>query len=195
MRLILSTDNENKVREIIDLLEGTGLEILSKKEAGLGEIDVIEDKDTLEGNASLKAMALAEKTDDLILADDTGLFVEALGGEPGVKSARYAGDHDEKKNRAKLLKNLKGEKNRSAYFKTALALVDKNKRVKFLEGICQGEIAEEEKGNEGFGYDPIFIPKGFKKSFGQMTEEEKNALSHRGRALQKLKEYFTNNKY
>lgn len=195
MRLILSTDNENKVREIKDLLEGTGLEILSKKEAGLGEIDVIEDKDTLEGNASLKAMTLAEKTDDLILADDTGLFVEALGGEPGVKSARYAGDHDEKKNRAKLLKNLKEEKNRSAYFKTTLALVDKNKRVKFLEGICQGEIAEEEKGNEGFGYDPIFIPKGFKKSFGQMTEEEKNALSHRGRALQKLKEYFTNNKY
>ena len=191
MKLIVSTDNKNKLKEIKEVLKELDIEILSKKEIGASNLEVEENKDSLEGKSELKAKALSSMTDAYILADDTGLFVNALHGEPGVKSARYAGDHDEKGNRKKLLNNLKDKDDRSAYFKTVLCLIDPNKNIKFLEGVCKGHISEEEKGANGFGYDPIFIPEGYDISFGQMTLQEKDKISHRAKALENLKKYFT----
>lgn len=191
MKLVIATDNKNKVKEIKEVLKDFDFEILSKKELGLGDLNIVENAETLEGNAKIKAEAISKKIDSYILADDTGLFVKALNGEPGVRSARYAGDHDEKANRKKLLKNLKDKDDRSAYFKTVLCLISPDKNVNFIEGTCKGIIANEEKGKGGFGYDPIFIPEGQNKTFGQMSLLEKNIISHRGRALENLKKYFT----
>lgn len=191
MKLVIATDNKNKVKEIKEVLKDFDFEILSKKELGLGDLNIVENAETLEGNAKIKAEAISKKIDSYILADDTGLFVKALNGEPGVRSARYAGDHDEKANRKKLLKNLKDKDDRSAYFKTVLCLISPDKNVNFIEGTCTGIIANEEKGKGGFGYDPIFIPEGQNKTFGQMSLLEKNIISHRGRALENLKKYFT----
>ena len=191
MKLIVSTDNKNKLKEIKEVLKELDIEILSKKEIGASNLEVEENKDSLEGNSELKAKALSSMTDAYTLADDTGLFVNALHGEPGVKSARYSGDHDEKGNRKKLLNNLKDKDDRSAYFKTVLCLIDPKKNIKFLEGVCKGHISEEEKGANGFGYDPIFIPEGYDISFGQMTLQEKDKISHRAKALENLKKYFT----
>lgn len=191
MKLVIATDNKNKVKEIKEVLKDFDFEILSKKELGLGDLNIVENAETLEGNAKIKAEAISKKIDSYILADDTGLFVKALNGEPGVRSARYAGDHDEKANRKKLLKNLEDKDDRSAYFKTVLCLISPDKNVNFIEGTCKGFIANEEKGKVGFGYDPIFIPEGQNKTFGQMSLLEKNIISHRGRALENLKKYFT----
>ena len=191
MKLVIATDNKNKVKEIKEVLKDFDFEILSKKELGLGDLNIVENAETLEGNAKIKAEAISKKIDSYILADDTGLFVKALNGEPGVRSARYAGDHDEKANRKKLLKNLEDKDDRSAYFKTVLCLISPDKNVNFIEGTCKGIIANEEKGKGGFGYDPIFIPEGQNKTFGQMSLLEKNIISHRGRALENLKKYFT----
>lgn len=191
MKLVIATDNKNKVKEIKEVLKDFDFEILSKKELGLGDLNIVENAETLEGNAKIKAEAISKKIDSYILADDTGLFVKALNGEPGVRSARYAGDHDEKENRKKLLKNLEDKDDRSAYFKTVLCLISPDKNLNFIEGTCKGIIANEEKGKGGFGYDPIFIPEGQNKTFGQMSLLEKNIISHRGRALENLKKYFT----
>ncbi len=191
MKLVIATDNKNKVKEIKEVLKDFDFEILSKKELGLGDLNIVENAETLEENAKIKAEAISKKIDSYILADDTGLFVKALNGEPGVRSARYAGDHDEKANRKKLLKNLEDKDDRSAYFKTVLCLISPDKNVNFIEGTCKGIIANEEKGKGGFGYDPIFIPEGQNKTFGQMSLLEKNIISHRGRALENLKKYFT----
>lgn len=191
MKLVIATDNKNKVKEIKEVLKDFDFEILSKKELGLGDLNIVENAETLEGNAKIKAEAISKKIDSYILADDTGLFVKALNGEPGVRSARYAGDHDEKANRKKLLKNLEDKDDRSAYFKTVLCLISPDKNINFIEGTCKGIIANEEKGKGGFGYDPIFIPEGQNKTFGQMSLLEKNIISHRGRALENLKKYFT----
>lgn len=192
MRLVLSTDNEHKIVEMKEVLAGLPIEILSKSDIGLGNVEVEESEETLEGNAKLKAIVMAEKVDDYILADDTGLFVEALQGEPGVHSARYASEHNDEANRQKLLEKLKNEKNRKAYFQTQLILIDPNKIIIPIDGICEGEIAFEKRGDEGFGYDCIFIPQGYQQTFGEMTLEEKNEISHRARALKKLKRYFEN---
>ena len=191
MKLVIATDNKNKVKEIKEVLKDFDFEILSKKELGLGDLNIVENAETLEGNAKIKAEAISKKIDSYILADDTGLFVKALNGEPGVRSARYAGDHDEKANRKKLLKNLEDKDDRSAYFKTVLCLISPDKNINFIEGTCKGIIANEEEGKGGFGYDPIFIPEGQNKTFGQMSLLEKNIISHRGRALENLKKYFT----
>lgn len=191
MKLVIATDNKNKVKEIKEVLKDFDFEILSKKELGLGDLNIVENAETLEGNAKIKAEAISKKIDSYILADDTGLFVKALNGEPGVRSARYAGDHDEKANRKKLLENLEDKDDRSAYFKTVLCLISPDKNINFIEGTCKGIIANEEKGKGGFGYDPIFIPEGQNKTFGQMSLLEKNIISHRGRALENLKKYFT----
>lgn len=191
MKLVIATDNKNKVKEIKEVLKDFDFEILSKKELGLGDLNIVENAETLEGNAKIKAEAISKKIDSYILADDTGLFVKVLNGEPGVRSARYAGDHDEKANRKKLLKNLEDKDDRSAYFKTVLCLISPDKNLNFIEGTCKGIIANEEKGKGGFGYDPIFIPEGQNKTFGQMSLLEKNIISHRGRALENLKKYFT----
>lgn len=172
-KIVLSTDNKNKLREIREILEDLDIEIFGKSDIEGLDFEVIEDGETLYDNALKKADAMARRVDLAVLADDTGLFVNALKGEPGVHSARYASEHDDKKNREKLLNNLKDKEDRSAYFKTQIILIDSEKNIIPIEGVCQGRISEVERGDNGFGYDSIFIPDGFDKTFAEMSHEEK----------------------
>lgn len=187
-KIVLSTDNKNKLREIREILEDLDVKIYGKSDIDGMDFEVIEDGDTLYDNALKKASAMAERVDYAVLADDTGLFVNALNGEPGVHSARYASEHDDKKNREKLLNNLKDKDDRSAYFKTQIILIDEEKNIIPIEGVCPGKISLEEKGENGFGYDSIFIPDGYDKTFAEMSHEEKNEISHRSRALKNLRD-------
>ncbi|NLV75497.1 MAG: RdgB/HAM1 family non-canonical purine NTP pyrophosphatase [Tissierellia bacterium] len=189
-KLILSTNNFDKVEEIKDILKELPVDILSKKDLNLENVDIVEDGKTLEENATKKAMALKEKVEGIIIADDTGLFVKALKGAPGVYSARYGGvEHDYDKNNKKLLEELKDVPldKRGAYFKTVIAIVLEDGSSFTVEGICEGTIGFEPKGDSGFGYDPLFIPKGYNKSFGELGLDIKNRISHRAKALDKLK--------
>ena len=190
--IVLSTDNINKLREIREILEDLDIKIYGKSDIEGLDFEVIEDGDTLYDNALKKASAMAERVDYAVLADDTGLFVKALNGEPGVHSARYASEHDDKKNREKLLNNLKDKEDRSAYFKTEIILIDEDKNIIPIEGVCPGKISLEESGDNGFGYDSIFIPDGFDKTFAEMSHEEKNQISHRSRALKNLRDKLSN---
>lgn len=187
-KLILSTGNKHKVDEIKDILKDLNIEVLSKNELDIEEFDVEEDGTTLEENSIKKAKALAEKCDYMVIADDTGLFVNALNGEPGVYSSRYAGEEgNDLNNCLKLLDNLKGMEDRSAYFKTVIALITEDKTIYTLEGICKGSIIEERRGSGGFGYDPVFKPEGYDQTFSQLGVEIKNKISHRAKALIELK--------
>ena len=190
--IVLSTDNINKLREIREILEDLDVKIYGKSDIEGLNFEVIEDGDTLYDNALKKASAMADRVDYAVLSDDTGLFVTALNGEPGVHSARYASEHDDKKNREKLLNNLKDKEDRSAYFKTEIILIDEDKNIIPIEGVCPGKISLEERGDNGFGYDSIFIPEGFDKTFAEMSHEEKNQISHRSRALKNLKDKLSN---
>nr|WP_311565179.1 RdgB/HAM1 family non-canonical purine NTP pyrophosphatase [Peptoniphilus grossensis] len=190
--IVLSTDNINKLREIREILEDLDIKIYGKSDIEGLDFEVIEDGDTLYDNALKKASAMAERVDYAVLADDTGLFVTALNGEPGVYSARYASEHDDKKNREKLLNNLKDKEDRRAYFKTEIILIDEDKNIIPIEGVCPGKISLEERGDNGFGYDSIFIPDGFDKTFAEMSHEEKNQISHRSRALKNLRDKISN---
>ena len=182
--MIFASNNKHKLEEIRNLLEGI-VEIKSLKEIGL-EGDIPETANTLEGNAAQKAEWVYSRTGLDCFADDTGLEVEALGGAPGVHSARYATDgHDFAANNRKLLRELDGKSNRKARFRTVISLiVDGVERQ--VEGIVEGEIATSESGAEGFGYDPLFVPEGYDRTFAEMSAEEKNAISHRGRAVKNL---------
>lgn len=191
-KIVLSTDNKNKLREIREILEDLDVEIYGKSDIDGMDFEVVEDGETLYDNALKKARAMADRVDFAVLADDTGLFVNALGGEPGVHSARYASEHDDKKNRQKLLKNLEDKKDRSAYFKTQIILIDEDKNIIPIEGVCPGKISLEERGDNGFGYDSIFIPDRFEKTFAEMTHEEKNEISHRAKALKNLRDKLSN---
>ena len=190
--IVLSTDNINKLREIREILEDLDIKIYGKSDIEGLDFEVIEDGETLYDNALKKASAMAERVDYAVLSDDTGLFVKALNGEPGVHSARYASEHDDKKNREKLLNNLKDKEDRSAYFKTEIILIDEDKNIIPIEGVCPGKISLEERGDNGFGYDSIFIPDGFDKTFAEMSHEEKNQISHRSRALKNLRDKISN---
>ncbi len=164
---------------------GSEYEIVTPRDCGITE-DIPETAETLEGNALQKAHYLREKTGLDCFADDTGLEVEALGGAPGVRSARYATDgHDFEANNRLLLRNLEGAASRKARFRTVIALLEGDSETLF-EGIVEGEIALSHSGCEGFGYDPIFCPEGAEITFAQMSSEAKNAISHRGRAVAKL---------
>lgn len=186
-KLIISTSNKNKVKEIKDLLRHLDLEVLSKDELDIEKFETIEDGHTLEENSLKKAKDLKERIDHMVIADDSGLFVNSLNGEPGVHSSRYCGiDGRDDLNIEKLLKNL-ANKDRSAYFKTVISLISEDGEVHTVEGICQGLIAHSAKGNNGFGYDPVFIPDGYDKTFAELGDEAKNKISHRGKALEKLK--------
>ena len=186
--LIFSTNNAHKLGEVQALLEGK-FALKTLRECGITE-DIPETAETLEGNALLKARYVHERTGADCFADDTGLEVEALGGAPGVRSARYAGDeHDFDANNALLLKNLEGESNRKARFRTVIALILGGKEYLF-EGIVEGAIIDHMSGTEGFGYDPMFVPEGETRTFAEMSAEEKNAISHRGRAVAKLVEFL-----
>lgn len=186
--LIFATNNINKVVEVRSILQDQ-FTIRSLAEAGI-DIDIPEPFDTLEENALEKARVIHKLTNANCFAEDTGLEVDALNGEPGVKSARYAGEERSfEKNIAKLLANLKDKQNRSAQFKTIISLI-LNGEEHIFDGICKGIIIASPKGTAGFGYDPVFIPQGSNKTFAEMDLEEKNRYSHRKKAIEKLTQYL-----
>lgn len=183
-KLIFATNNQHKVEEIKTLIDDL-FDVVSLKEAGI-DIDIPEPHDTLEANASEKSKTIYKLTGQNCFSEDTGLEAEALNGEPGVKSARYAGDgRDFNDNINKLLEALKGNPNRKARFRTVISLILNGTEHQFT-GICEGIILTEPKGEEGFGYDPVFVPDGETKSFAEMTLEEKNKYSHRKKATAQL---------
>ena len=187
-KLVFATNNLHKLSEVRAII-GSQFEILSLNDIGFNE-DIPETASTLEGNASLKSRTIYEKFGIDCFADDTGIEVEALNGQPGVYSARYAGpENDANKNTAKLLNELISTTNRKAQFRTVISLI-LNGSEYFFEGIVKGEISMEKRGNQGFGYDPVFIPVGYQKSFAELSAKEKNTISHRARATQKLSEFL-----
>jgi XTP/dITP diphosphohydrolase len=189
MKLVFATHNKNKAIEIQSLMP-EGIEVLTLDEIGCIE-DIPETADTLEGNAKIKADFVYETYGYNCFADDTGLEVEALNNEPGVLSARYAGLAKEpEQNMQLLLENLSNQNNRSAQFRTAIALRLDGETYLF-EGIVSGDITAEKRGNEGFGYDPIFQPIGSQRTFAEMSLTEKNGMSHRARALEKMLDFLS----
>ena len=184
MKILFATNNAHKLTEVQAVL-GDSYTLVTPRDCGVTE-EIPETQPTLEGNALQKARYLYERTGLDCFADDTGLEVEALGGAPGVHSARYATDsHDFAANNRLLLQNLAGEENRRARFRTVVALILGGREYLF-EGVVEGQIIDRETGHEGFGYDPLFRPDGYDRTFAQMTTEEKNAVSHRARAVRKL---------
>ena len=183
MNLIIATRNKHKLDEIRAILDAPGLAFQSALDFP-GIPDVLEDGATFEANAQKKAVALAKATGWHSLADDSGLEVDALGGGPGVFSARYAGEPpDAAANNEKLLRELRGKNNRTARFRCVLALATPDGRVRFVEGRCEGKISGELRGGNGFGYDPLFVPDSFALTFAEMDAAQKNGVSHRARAL------------
>jgi len=188
MKLVFATNNLNKLKEVQEMLSEE-ITLLSLKDIGCFD-EIEETANTLEGNAQLKADYITEKYGYDCFADDTGLEVDSLDGAPGVYSARYGGEpRDADKNMDKLLFNLQNEKNRNAQFRTVVALNLSGQSHQF-EGVCEGDILHYRTGKKGFGYDPIFQPKGYHQSFAEMNSEEKNAISHRGIAIQKLVQFL-----
>jgi XTP/dITP diphosphohydrolase len=190
-RLVIASNNDHKVKEIKAILTEFPLEIVSLKEAGI-DIDVVEDGTTFMENAYKKAYEIFKIADGaMVISDDSGIMVEALGGAPGVYSARFAGEHgDDKKNNEKLLLMLKGkpfEERKAKFVSSIVLIIDEKKAVK-VEGEIEGYITEGVTGNKGFGYDPLFLVPEYDRTFGELEEKEKNKISHRARALQKLKE-------
>lgn len=187
MKIVFATNNKHKLSEIRDIL-GNEIEVLSLDEIDC-HADIPETSDTLEGNALQKAHYVYDNYHISCFADDTGLEVDALGGEPGIYSARYAGNnHDSEANMTKLLAKLGDNKNRKARFRTVIALIldGKNVEEKIFEGIVEGSIIKERRGGEGFGYDPIFQPEGYNHTFAELGSDIKNKISHRARATAKL---------
>ena len=204
-RIVFATNNAHKLQEaraifkVLTAAGNCGCEILSLDDIGCHD-DIEETAETLEGNALIKARWINSKYGLDCFADDTGLEVKALGGAPGVMSARYAAidnpdaqSHDSKANMRLLLKNMQGKSDRSARFRTAIALILNNKEYMF-EGVVKGNIAAEPAGKDGFGYDPVFVPEGHTESFAQMSAEKKNSMSHRGQALASLIEFLSEEK-
>ena len=190
MKIVFATNNKHKLEEIKDIL-GKDFEIVSLAEIGCHE-DIPETGLTLEENARQKSTYIVEHYNHDCFADDTGLEVDALNGEPGVHSARYAEgtDHDSEANMRKLLSKMSNVKDRTARFRTVISLIINGVEHQF-EGRVEGRIATEKHGKEGFGYDPLFIPEGYDKSFAELGEEVKNQISHRARAVKKLAEYLS----
>lgn len=188
MKIVFATNNAHKLDEVRQVV-GQKFEVVSLRECGITE-DIPENEPTLEGNALAKARYIYARTGLDCFADDTGLEVDALGGEPGVRSARYATDgHDDEANKRLLLERMAGAKSRAAQFRTAVALILGGEEHLF-EGVVRGTISTSQQGEEGFGYDPLFVPDGYTSTFAQMSAEEKNAISHRGRAVRKLAEFL-----
>ncbi len=190
MEIIFATSNKHKLLEARAIL-GDGLKLITPKDLNLFD-DIPETADSLQGNALMKAQYLWDRFHLTCFADDTGLEVDALNGAPGVFSARYAGEEQNSKNNMhKLLKELQGVKQRTARFRTVVALIiDGN--VHYFNGILNGEISESPSGSFGFGYDPVFIPEGYPISLAELSSEEKNAISHRGSAMRELSNFLNN---
>lgn len=188
--LVFATNNAHKAREVEQIL-GPGFAIKTLKDIGCYE-EIEETEQNLEGNALLKARYVKEKYGYDCFSEDTGLEVEALGGAPGVHTARYAGeDKSPEANIALLLQNLEGQGNRRARFRTVIALLFDGKET-LLEGICPGEIATAKHGTQGFGYDPVFIPEGHHQTFAELGDEVKNKISHRAIATEKFRALLVN---
>lgn len=188
MELVFATNNQHKLEELQALL-GSKIRLLSLNDIGCSD-EIPEEQPTLEGNASQKAFYVFNKFGFNCFADDTGLEIEALNGEPGVYSARYAGEEkNPQANMNKVLRLMEKINNRKARFRTVISLVVDGKEVQF-EGVADGEILTEKQGDKGFGYDPLFKPAGFQKTFAEMNMTEKNSISHRGRAVEKLVNYL-----
>jgi XTP/dITP diphosphohydrolase len=190
MKLIFATHNPNKVIELKKQLPSS-IALSDLLELGFNE-EIPETENTLEGNAILKASHIYDKTGNDVFADDTGLEIEALNGEPGVFSARYAGNNkNATDNIKKVLKNMEGVTNRKAQFRTVFALIIAGK-LQLLEGVIKGSILKQPQGDNGFGYDPIFCPNGYTQSFAEISLDEKSKISHRGIATQKLVAFLKN---
>lgn len=187
-RILVATGNEHKVQEIRQILPGFIFESL--EDVGI-DMNIIEDGSTFEENAKKKATVIAEMNGGFVLADDSGLVVEALNGEPGIYSARYAGEGaSDEDNNQKLLRVLRGKENRRAYFACTLILAQGKNVIFKGTGICKGSIGEELDGAGGFGYDPLFTPDGYDQTFATLGNDVKNSISHRALALQQLREFF-----
>jgi XTP/dITP diphosphohydrolase len=187
-KLVFATNNRHKLEEVGDVLKGH-LAILSLKEINCFD-DIPETADTLEGNALIKARHVFDNFGYDCFADDTGLEVEALGGRPGVYSARYAGeDQNAERNMEKLLAELEGSSNRRARFRTVVALIEGGK-VSYFEGKIEGTIIEQKRGSAGFGYDPVFVPDGYSQTFAELGSDIKNKISHRALAIHELIQYL-----
>ncbi len=186
MKLIIASNNKHKIYEIKKILDGKFEEILSLREAGVDH-ETLEDGETFLENALKKAREIAELTGCAALADDSGITATALGNEPGIYSARYSGGHgDDEANNQLLLSRLSDKEDKSAYYTCAMALVYPDGRTVTAEGYMHGRITPDARGDRGFGYDPIFIPVGESRTVAEMSDEEKNAISHRGKALAEL---------
>ena len=192
MEITLGTGNEHKVFEINEIVKAQGYKDISFA-AVKGDFNPIEDGSTFEENSLIKATEGAKLSQNITLADDSGLCIDALNGAPGLYSARYAGSQDEKI--ARILKELDGIENRKAKFVCCMTLVDKDGNILHTtRGECHGQIINERKGVNGFGYDPVFLPDGYDITLAEMSEEGKNSISHRGRALTKMLEYLSRGK-
>lgn len=188
MKLILASNNKKKLKELREILSGFGIEVLSQSEAGI-DLEVEETGSTFAENAFLKADGACKVSGEACIADDSGLVVEALGGAPGVYSARYGGEGlDDTQRYELLLKNLENEEHRDAKFVSSIACVFPDGSVIRAEGECRGVITREPRGEGGFGYDPVFYMESLGKTMAEVTPEEKNAVSHRGNALRKFRE-------
>jgi XTP/dITP diphosphohydrolase len=184
MKLIFATNNQHKAEEVKAVVSSP-IQIITLKDAGI-DIDIPEPHDTLEANATEKSRTIYELAKTNCFSEDTGLEVTALNGEPGVKSARYAGDDRSfDKNIEKLLQKLQDKRDKTARFRAIISLIIDGKETQF-EGICEGKIINEKRGTYGFGYDPVFVPNGSDKTFGEMKLEEKTRFSHRKKATEKL---------
>lgn len=190
MIIVAATQNKHKIEEISAITREFGMEIVSRSEAGVPDFEVVEDGDTFEYNSEKKAREIMEACGKITIADDSGLMVDALDGAPGVYSARFAGeDGNDEANNDKLLKLLADvpEEKRTAKFVSVITMVYPNGETLTARGECPGHILFERHGNNGFGYDPLFVPDGFDKTFAELNGEEKNKISHRAKALQKLR--------
>ena len=191
MRIVAATQNKNKLNEISMITREFGLGLVSQADVGLGDLVIDENGSTCEENSYIKARAVCDILGEPAIADDSGLFVDALGGAPGVNSARYSGVHGDDAAARKMILRELGDlpwKKRTATFVCVITLVYPDGRVISARGECRGHISYEEKGTGGFGYDCIFIPEGKRRTFAQLPQEYKNEVGHRGRALQKLRE-------
>ena len=188
MKLVFATNNSNKIKEVSNLISNQ-IEIMSLKDIGCKE-DIVESENTIIDNAILKANYIKNNYGYDCFADDTGLEVDFLNGKPGVYSKRFAGENStDELNMKKLLECMKESNNRNARFRTVIALNINNQVITFT-GVCEGEILKQRRGNNGFGYDPIFLPKGYNNSFGEMSIIEKNEIAHRSKAVKKLINYL-----
>jgi len=194
MKFIVATKNKNKLSEIKDILKDFPFDVVSMEEVGIGD-EIEENADTFEGNALLKAKAIHSKTGGYVMADDSGLCIDALGGAPGIYSARFAGentDYQTKINKIWEMMKQSGSNSKDARFVCAIAVIDPDGKEYILRGECEGVICDKIQGNNGFGYDPVFLIPHLGKTTAQLSPEDKNKISHRGRALAKMVEMLKN---